>query len=448
MARTRRSLHAPLAVALAARLACAATGICLAAGLSGCAPIALYRGPVPAPGAITAFTGGAQPHVVAGSTDAVRHFLGALETPRGAASVVVLIYGDNRPGGRMEAHPRLLRAVRKMSLRNPYKLGRGLLALPVFLVSAIVPTFDGPRDFLVLLTRVPTGGAETRVRKSLEAQPLGDLVISAGDLVTWGDRGRLWEHYVARHAALRSRTLYLAAPGNHERTADPTARANWASAMGPPARERRFWYALDAPFADARFVFLDSNALLDPGPGEAAALAEEQLAWADSVLAAGPRRRFVILHHPLLSGGHYRNAWRSHHPESAVARRRARLLEMCAARHVTAIFAGHEHMYQRVFVETADGGFWHVTSAGGGSPLYPLDPEIHDLELAKPLPEGLRVAPASVNGRSVFHFCRLVLPRGEAGGQPLALEVLRVHGGGRTEVMDRIDLLRGPAAAP
>jgi len=430
----------------ATRIACGVTGALFAAALSGCAPVALVRGPSPAPGAITAFAGGAEPQVVAGSTDAARHYLGALAAPPGADSLVVLICGDNRPGGRTRVHPTLWRAVHKMSLKDPYRLGRGLLALPVFLVATIVPTLDGPRDLLALYTKVNTGGGEVRVLKSMKAQLPADLVLSSGDLVTYGDRGKLWDTFVARFGPLRTSAPFLAAPGNHERMSNPTARANWATAMGPPARERRFWYAIDAPEADARFVFLDSNALRDSAEGEAADLAEEQFAWADSVLATGPRRRFIILHHGLLSGGHYRDVWRSDRPGSVVAQRRVRLLEMCAARHVTALFAGHEHMYQRAYVETPEGGFWHITSAGAGAPLYSLDPRVRDIELAKPLPAGLRVVPASVNARSVYHFCRLVLPRGDAADRPLALDVLRVGAGGSAERMDRIDLARAPGA--
>lgn len=441
-----RTLSTPSGAA--ARIACAATGAVFAAALSSCAPVALYRGPGPAPGAITAFAGATSPHFVAGSTDTASHYLGALEAQPGADSLVVLICGDNRPGARTRVHPTLWRAVHKMSIKNPYKLGRGLLALPVFLVAMIVPTLDGPRDALALCTGVPTGGGEVRVLKSMEAQLPADLILSSGDLVTYGDRGKLWEIFVARFGPLRTRAPFLAAPGNHERTADPTARANWASAMGPLARERRFWYTLDAPEADARFVFLDSNALRDSREGEAADLAEEQLAWADSVLAAGPRRRFIILHHGLLSGGHYRDVWRSNRPESVAARRRVRLLEICAARHVTALFAGHEHMYQRAYVEAPGGGFWHITSAGAGAPLYSLDPGVRDIELAKPLPEGLRIVPASVNARSVYHFCRLVLPRGDAADRPLALDVLRVGAGGGATRMDRIDVGRAPGAVP
>jgi len=361
---------------------------------------------------------------------------------------VVLVYGDNRAGLRLTTRPRLFRAVHKMSLRNPYKLGRGLLALPAFLVTAIVPSLDGPRDFLAHWTHVPTGGGETRVLESLATQLPADLVVASGDLVTDGGRGKLWERYVARHADLRSRVLYASAPGNHERTADSTAGINWERAMGPPPSPQRFWYALDVPAADARFVFLDSNVLREGESGEAKAIAEEQLAWADSALASAGRWRFLVFHHPLLSGGHYRNPWHSDHPESLAAQRRERLLEMCATRGVTAILAGHEHMYQRLFVAAGGGrGFWQVTSAGGGAPLYVLDPKIRDLELRKPLPPGLRVETSSVYARSVYHFCRLVLPRAGVKDAPVILEARRVLHGGRSEEMDRIDLSRPPSSA-
>src|SRR5881628_2636961 len=102
-------------------------------------------------------------------------------------------------------------------------------------------------------------------------------------------------------------------------------------------------------------------------------------------------------------------------------------------------------MYQRVYVETPSGGFWHITSAGGGAPLYSLDPKVRDIELEKPLPAGLRIVRSSVSARSVYHFCRLVIPY--AGERPLALDVLRVGAGGGTQRIDRIDLASAPGAA-
>lgn len=419
----------------------------LGLALAGCTPFAPYLGVSPVPGAVTAFESGGDARLVPGTTDAAHHRLGQRASARGADSTVVLIYGDNRAGMRLQAHSRLMRAVQKMSFKNPVKLARGLAAIPVLLVIGIVPTLDIPRDIIAHWSKTPTGGAETSVLRALERQLPADLVVSNGDLVTDGRRGRLWQRFVARHEALRARTLFVAAPGNHERTADSLARANWDATMGAPAEPGRYWFALELPECDARIVVLDSNALRDAHRGAAAGLAEAQLAWADSVLALPARWKFVVFHHPLISGGHYRNAWNSDRADAPAARRRARLLEMFVARGVTAVFTGHEHLYQRVYVRgTNGGGFWHITAAGGGAPLYVLDPRIRDLELGKPLPPGLGIVPSSVFSKSVYNFCRLALPPANAPGGTLTMRAYRVRSGGRTSPLDRIDLARAPQA--
>jgi hypothetical protein len=419
----------------------------LVAALAGCAPIAAYRGAAPVPGAVTAFEPGGDARLAPGSTDAAHHRMGARAAAHGADSTVVLIYGDNRAGMRLQAHSRLMRAVKRMSFKHPIKLARGLAAIPVFLVVGIVPNLDIPRDIIAHWSKAPTGGAETSVLRALERQLPADLVVSNGDLVTDGRRGGLWRRFVDRHEALRARTLFVATPGNHERTADSLARANWDATMGAPAEPGRYWFALDLPDCDARIVVLDSNALRDTHRGAAADLAEAQLAWADSVLALPARWKFVVFHHPLISAGHYRNAWDSHRPEDPAAKRRERLLEMFVARGVTAAFTGHEHLYQRVFVRGANGGgFWHITAAGGGAPLYVLDPRIRDIELAKPLPPGIGIVPSSVFSKSVYNFCRLALPPAGAPDGALTMQAYRVRSGGRASPLDRIDLAHPPQA--
>jgi hypothetical protein len=113
---------------------------------------------------------------------------------------------------------------------------------------------------------------------------------------------------------------------------------------------------------------------------------------------------------------------------------------------VTAVWVGHEHLYQRVYVRTGDReGFWHVTTAGGGAPLYRVTPEARAEALAEPLPKPLRIDPNSVFSECDFHFCRLVIPRKNvSGADRLSLEVYRVRGNGIPVLLDRLDLARGP----
>jgi hypothetical protein len=203
------------------------TGFAVAA--AGCAPIARYAGPEPAPGAVR--THAASVLVPAPSGDSRRLALEDAESagraavdPGGARTrdtLTVLIYGDNRPGFRMEQHFREYRAVSRMFSGGLGRFGLGLVALPLFLIEAVVPTLDGPRDLITVFTKHPMAGGERRVLEAMAAQLPADLVISTGDVVTDGRRGRLWDDFVARHRTLREQALYLATPGNHERLHDP-----------------------------------------------------------------------------------------------------------------------------------------------------------------------------------------------------------------------------------
>lgn len=422
-----------------------AVGLVCAASWS-CAPLGPYRGPSPAPGAVTAFaTGSPSERRAGGATlsgaDPSRHHLGALSAAEGADSLVVLVYGDNRPGFYLESHPVEYHAVKHISLTSPYKLVRGLLLFPMLMVEAVVPTLDGPRDLIgALWTRRPTGGAERRVMTGMERIGPADVIVSAGDVVFAGQRGRLWDDFAQRSAAMRERSLFLAAPGNHEAVHDPTAEASWNAVVMTSARPGKNWYAVDAPQAGARFVFLDSNVLADPHDYMADSIqtpyAEEQLGWADSMLATAPRLKFLVFHHPIVSAGHYVDDWN----DPAAARRRARLFELCIEHGVTAVLVGHEHLYQRVFVRGPGGkGFWQVTTGGGGSPLYAIDRRDAEAEWAKPLPAGCTLDRSTIRAERVYHFCRMALPLDSASSD-VRLDAYRVSWGGNPERLDTLPL--------
>lgn len=436
-------------------LAAAALAVC-AALAAGCAPRGAYGGARPAPGALMAFAGGPSPlpaptgapapRAVIEGADPARHHLGRLVPARDEGAVTVLVYGDNRPGFRTEAGSPFFPALKHPARDGAAGLARAAVALPLFLVNAFVPALDGPRDLVSLVTRRPRGGGEAAVLRALSREDSAALVVSTGDLVREGDRGRLWEDFARRHAALRARVPYVAAPGNHERTDLAAGDASWREVMGPTPAPGRYWWTLDVPAADARFVFLDTNVLADPGDRREAAreeaLAEAMLAWADSALAAPRALTFVVLHHPLVTAGTYADDWRPREPGAPAARRRARLLEQFARHGVDAVFAGHEHLYQRVWLARPDGGgFWHVTTGGGGSPLYAPHPAARDAALAGAWPAGLRPERATVRAERAHHYLRLVLPRGGGGAR---FDVVRVRGG-RGETLESVTIGRPEA---
>lgn len=404
--------------------------------LCGCAGVGPYRGgqAPPEPGRAPSEPGGADPHD-----------LGVLDPAAGADSTVVLVYGDNRPGLRMQTRSRVYRYLRYHGHTGAKRVALGVLLSPFYVLESIIPTLDGPRDIVTAFTKRPRAGGERQVLEAMVADRAAHVVISTGDVVQDGRRGRHWEDFARSHHTLRSRLPYLVAPGNHEHLEAPIARESWNAAIAAPARPDRYWYSVDLPDRLARFVFVDANIMANVKgiypDSVAEARSREQLAWVDQALKSPFRYRFVVLHHPLVSAGHHTTDW----DPPASAARRERLLRLCRAHGVTAILAGHEHLYQRVFLRDANGGgLWHVTTGGGGSPLHGVSAARREAVKDTPLIEGLTLDPASIRARTVYHYCRLVLPR--AAGEAPTLTAMEVRHG-RAREMDRI-VLAAPKGTP
>ena len=371
-----------------------------------------------------------------------------LEPAGDSDSVIVLLCGDNRPGYRMQSRKRELGSMRGIASNGIAGWAAGLVAVPVLCVETILPALDGPRDLWTkFVTHRPPWGREGPVREAMLGALPADTVVSTGDLVTYGERADLWAKFVAQEQELRARIPFFAAPGNHERTDTERGRANWNAAMGSPPEPGQYWYALDLPDGLARFVFLDSNLFADARGRYPDSLQEAwsraQLDWADSALAAPARYRFIVLHHPLVSAGHYLAMWGN--PAGKRQARRRRLLDIARRRRVTAVLAGHEHLYQRVYIRTADhAGFWQVTTGGAGSPLHWLSAPMRRKSLGMPLPDSASTVLGSASGFSDFHFCRLVIPRRPDGGAALRMDVYQVGPKGEAKFVDRIDLAAAP----
>ena len=87
--------------------------------------------------------------------------------------------------------------------------------------------------------------------------------------------------------------------------------------------------------------------------------------------------KFIILHEPGWSAGGHSN-------EVAVQNY---IQPLAVANNVTMIFAGHNHYYARAVVD----GVQHVTTGGGGAPLYTPDPDAENIVVTA----------------EVHHFCEL-----------------------------------------
>jgi hypothetical protein len=428
------------------------------------APIAPYRGPYPAPGAITAFDtlayrehdetkAGAPPFLLPRTTNQALHKAGTLWLDPAADSIRIIFYGDNRPGFRMMTTPWGVPAVLNIGSRDFTQFLWGLVNIPVALVQSVVPNFDLFRDLYAMFwSHTFTGGREDVVLRALEREIARDpgvsFVIQTGDVVENGLRGRLWERFVQKHERLRRSVPYLAAPGNHEKTALPLGAANWNAVMGPPAQPGKYWFAVDLPESIARFVFIDTNVLADPYDAFPDSLEDtlstEQLDWIDSTLAVPARYRFVIQHFPIVTSGHYLSNWEYDDSKPEELRRRARLIEIFRRRNVTGLIAGHEHLYQRTYVRGRDGkGFWQVATGGAGAPLYRISEIERKAAAAVVLPDSSYVT--WNRARSMYHYCRLtIVRRPKPGEERIILDVYRVRSNGKVERIDHVDLTQAP----
>lgn len=190
---------------------------------------------------------------------------------------------------------------------------------------------------------------------SLIAERKPDFVVNTGDMInkpgSTQEWGRFWE---------LSRPItapYFLAVGNHDvHQKVPRSEKTYQDQVDLPGNE--LYYSFDA--GNSLFVVLDSFIA-----GQEKMIAGEQLKWFEALLAGSTRKhKFIFLHHPLytdLGKGHHAHESLDTYPDSRDA-----LEALFVKWKVDAVFAGHEHYYQRRTVD----GVVHIIAGGGGAPLY------------------------------------------------------------------------------
>lgn len=148
---------------------------------------------------------------------------------------------------------------------------------------------------------------------------------------------------------------YFLTPGNHEISREGDEQL-YRDLVHLPGNE--LYYSFEA--GNSLFVVLDSEVY-----GETKKIAGTQYEWLDKTLSRSRHRfRFVFVHRPLFSepgrGRHFGESLDKHPGE------RDRLQELFVKHKVTMVFSGHEHLYLRKSFD----GIPHITTGGGGSPLY------------------------------------------------------------------------------
>lgn len=177
------------------------------------------------------------------------------------------------------------------------------------------------------------------------------FTLLTGDLVSDGDDEEKWDAQFfdpcySNIAALHANLPTVAARGNHEHEA-----LLFAKYFPYPFVIGRAW---SFDYGPAHFTIVDQY--VDYAPGSL------QLSWIEHDLETTDRPwRFMVIHEPGWSAGGHEN-------DTEV---QEYLQSICVQHGVQMVFAGHNHYYARAVVD----GVEHVTTGGGGAPLYEPDPQ-------------------------------------------------------------------------
>jgi hypothetical protein len=209
------------------------------------------------------------------------------------------------------------------------------------------------------------------------------FVLQTGDAVVNGRDPRQWNKSfvsLVDRITTEGGIPYFLTPGNHDVTAvqdtnNPQRKegvTNYLEAVAelipPDGAQRRLdgfpCYAFG--YGNSFFIALDSNLASN----------KTQLQWVADQLAGLDRRRytnvFAMFHHPPYSSGPHGGA----NIESATAAIRTNYMPVFRQHHVTALFTGHEHLFEHWVEHYQDAGTTNkhrmdvIVTGGGGAPLY------------------------------------------------------------------------------
>jgi Calcineurin-like phosphoesterase len=191
-----------------------------------------------------------------------------------------------------------------------------------------------------------------------------DFLLGTGDMVDEGAREDQWQQFFDIEGPLLRDNVLYPALGNHDRqgrgrTAD-TYRTWFAVPENSPDPERYYAFTYGA----CRFVVLDSNSYSFALTDETAWLEKELQGARDDRRV---RHIFIVMHHPPYSIS-------LHGGQRDLRERWTPLFEKYG---VSAVFSGHDHVYERAEA----GGLHYFVTGGGGAPLYPRKPHPAQLDV-------------------------------------------------------------------
>jgi len=179
---------------------------------------------------------------------------------------------------------------------------------------------------------------------------------------------QLWRDWFREEADLLTRMPLIATIGNHEMTDDGVAYSKYFQRRDRPA----YW---SADYGPVHLIVMDSFERSAGASPHSGAVSDAQRAWIEEDLRAVPpdRHVWVLVHQgPYAHPAHPRPG---HGGSEAV---RTALLSARRAHPIEAVFAGHEHYYERGEID----GLKYFVLGGGGAPLDDPDPKARGVEAA------------------------------------------------------------------
>jgi len=188
---------------------------------------------------------------------------------------------------------------------------------------------------------------------AMERKP--DFVVNTGDMIAAPGNKQEWAKFWEMSKTIT--VPYFLTVGNHD--AHPKV----------PLSEKTYKQEVDLPGNELYYSFVAGNSLfivLDSFmDNQEKRIIGEQFKWLDTVLVNSTQKhKFVFLHHPLytdLGKGHHAHESLDKYTES-----RDRLEALFVKYKVDAVFAGHEHYYEKRSVDNV----LYIITGGGGAPVY------------------------------------------------------------------------------
>jgi predicted phosphodiesterase len=217
------------------------------------------------------------------------------------------------------------------------------------------PRKERPFSFLVIGDNRTRTEVFTEVCKKINEENQSEFILHTGDLVSNGRYYERWENefFTPSKKLLAGKSIWIAI-GNHEENSPL-----YYDFFNLPGNERYYYF----DFLNSRFIALDSNLDYEKN--------SPQYKWLEQTLKDSQKNNieniFVFTHHAIYTSSNHGKLDTNGIPvEKPIYIGQKDLVPLFEKYRVTAVFAGHDHTYER----SLKNGITYITVGGGGAPLY------------------------------------------------------------------------------